>query len=112
MSNWLIEIENQLLVAKQAQEQNNAGKMRASSRIIAGIALMEWQKNNPKIFFGDNYIRSLQQCAVSNVVSVEVREAATRLSARVSHDFVSPSIDPIGDAMIIVEFVKEQLKEG
>jgi len=42
----------------------------------------------------------------------DVASAAARLEARLGPDFTSPSVDPIGDAMIIVEFVRIKLRDS
>ena len=46
----------------------------------------------------------------SKNLPAEVATAAARLEARLSANFTSQSLDPIGDAMLIVEFVEKNCK--
>jgi hypothetical protein len=111
MSSWLVEIKQETERAKKAQEIGNAGRLRTSARRIAGIAVQELQARHPHQFFGEDYIRALRAMAASASLPKEVVDAASRLQGKLSEDFSSPSIDPLGDAMIIVGFVQSELKK-
>ncbi|MDD8017659.1 MAG: hypothetical protein PHP42_04745 [Bacteroidota bacterium] len=104
--NWLNEIDTEL---HRVQPNENSGRTRTIARRIAGIALIELQKNNPDKHFEKDYLKVLREILASTAHPNDVLAAAHRLQARVNVDFTSPSTDPIADAMIIVEYVKQQL---
>lgn len=108
MSEWLIEIENEL---RRGRQSRHPGRTRTAARRIAGIAITELQTQSPKLFFGDDYYRALQTFMNARGIPVPVAVAARRLQERLAPDFTSPSADPLADAMIIVEYVKTRLGE-
>lgn len=108
MDDWLIGIENELRKGSQSQ---NPGRTRTVARRIAGIAIKQLQSQLPHLFFGEEYYRALQAFMNADEIPAPVAAAAQRLQQRLTPDFTSPSIDPLGDAMIIVEFVKTRLSE-
>src|SRR5450759_2294330 len=108
MADWLIEIENELRRGRQSQ---NPGRTRTLARRIAGIAIKELQSQHPNLFFGEDYYRALQAFMNADEIPAPVAAAARRLQERLTPDFTSPSINPLDDAMIIVEFVKIRLSE-
>lgn len=99
--NWLLEIETEL---KRIQPDQNPGRTRTIARRIAGIALKELYRSS-----SDDFVKLLTQAKDDASVSDAVRSASDRLAARLDAQFNSPSVDPIGDAMIVVEFVKSKL---
>lgn len=103
MADWLIEIENEFRRSRQSQ---NSGRTRTVARRIAGIAIKELQTQFPNLFFGEDYYRALQVFMNADEIPAPVAAAARRLQERLAPDFTSPSIDPLGDAMMIVEFVQ------
>ncbi len=108
MSDWLSKIDNEF---RRGGLEQNPGRTRTSARRIAGIAIKELQSQPPHQLSGDDYLRALQSFANTKDLPAVVVEAAQRLQARLSHDFTSPSVDPLGDAMIIVEFVKMRVSK-
>jgi hypothetical protein len=48
----------------------------------------------------------------SKDLPVKVTTAAARLEARLSANFTSQSLDPVGDAMLIVEYVRKKLESS
>ena len=103
MSEWLEMVETELGRARQTQ---NPGRVRTVARRIAGIAIQELRRQSSESPSGKDYVLLLNWIADKNDVPAEVAGAAQRLGARLSEDFTSPSVDPVGDAMIIVGFVK------
>jgi hypothetical protein len=100
--NWLLQIETEM---KRLQPNENPGRTRTIARRIVGIALKELYKSD-----GEDFLQLLQQASNDPKLPNDVKESSIRLAARLSPDFTSPSIDPIGDAKMIVEFVKKQLR--
>ena len=99
--NWLLQIETEL---QRIRPNENPGRTRTTARRIAGIALQQFY-NKPS----EDFLRLLQNAANDDMLPGDVRFAVERLAARLDENFTSPSIDPVNDAMIVVEFVKKQL---
>jgi hypothetical protein len=109
MSGWMDEIA---VERRRAEESKHPGRIRTAARRIAGIALRQLPDARLNSSGGEDYVGILRTSMNLPELSAEVREAASRLQSRLSADFSSPSKDPIGDAMIIVEYVKEVLRRG
>jgi len=109
MADWQSEIEMELHRAKQS---HHPGLIRTAARRIAGIAIQELQKHVSRLSVQRDYISALRIFMKSEDLPDEVAAAAARLEGRLSRDFISPSIDPVGDAMIIVGFVKTKLSDS
>jgi hypothetical protein len=101
--NWLLQIENELRRVKPGE---NPGRTRTIARRIAGIALLEYQRIFPNQNFGNDYIKTLRGIMENQSIPQTVLDAADRLQTRLSVEYESPSINPIEDAKIIVDFVK------
>ena len=106
MTDWLHNIEVELHKAGQTA---NPGRIRTIARRVAGIAIQEFEQQHQKAPSRIDYIHSLRGFINLDGVPKNVAAAAERLQAKLSENFISPSVDPIDDAMIIVEFVKRQI---
>ena len=107
MINWLHEIEIEVGRTRQSE---HPGRTRTIARRIAGIALRQLSDAKGNSPAGEDYMTALRTFIRSDGIPEEVRAAASRLEARLTPDFTSPSTDPIADAMVIVDFVKETLR--
>ena len=99
--NWLLQIDTEL---QRIQPSENPGRTRTTARRIAGIALQQFYHKS-----SEDFIRLIQSAIDDPVLPTNVHSALERLAARLDPHFNSPSVDPISDAMIVVEFVKAQL---
>lgn len=99
--NWLHQIETEL---QRVQPNQHPGRTRTIARRIAGIALKEFYHIS-----SEDFIQLLRQAKEDVTLPETVRLASDRLAARLDVNFNSPSVDPVNDAMVIVEFVKKQL---
>ncbi|MBM4161750.1 MAG: hypothetical protein FJ217_11725 [Ignavibacteria bacterium] len=106
---WADDVQQELARAKEAEESGNMGKARTSARRAVGIALSELQRRFPQRYHGQDFIRQMRSFAEDAALPHEVRSAAVRLQARISSDFTSPSLDPVRDAMTIIEYIDDQL---
>jgi hypothetical protein len=97
--NWLIQIETEF---GRIQPEQNPGRTRTSARRIAGIALEHHYGSH-----SSDFLQHLHRAEHDVALPVLVRAAANRLATRLDTNFSSPSADPVGDAMIIVEHVKQ-----
>jgi len=109
MVDWEREIEIEL---QRAGGSANPGRLRTAARRIAGIAILELnnQKSPPSGAY--DYMSHLRFFMNSGNIPPEVSAAAKRLEARISADFTSQSVDPIGDAMLIVEYVRRRMRKS
>jgi hypothetical protein len=108
MTDWQREIEIEL---RRAEGSTNPGRLRTAARRIAGIALQQLQQSLGQAPGEGGYMNALRKFMSSKNIPREAAAAAERLEARISPDFTSPSVDPVGDAMLIVEYVKTKLLE-
>lgn len=99
------EIERELFRAREADRAGNSGRARTAARRAVGIAIEEVQLHHPGRFLGTTVPAQLASLALDRNTPRPVQEAADRLRARISSDFQSASIDPLGDASIIITFL-------
>ena len=107
LSDWLKDIE---LESERALRSAHPGKRRTAARRIAGIALREMWKSDLSAQ-GGSFLDALRRLIASPEIPEDIRTAAARLEARLSPEFVSPSITPLDDAMLIVEYVKKIVRK-
>ncbi len=107
--NWLDDIELELNRGRDAERIGNEGKIRTAARRAVGIAVTEYQKQLAMKGYGDDVMRQLRGIAADESLPHDVREAATRLQARISQEFTSPSRQPLADALVIIDFIKRAL---
>lgn len=98
--NWFLQIETEL---QRVRSDENPGRTRTTARRIAGIALQQFYHQS-----SEDYIKLIQSAIDNAELPNDVHSALVRLAARLDANFNSPSVDPIGDAMIVVEFVKNK----
>lgn len=106
---WIDEIELELNRGREAKRVGNDGKTRAAARRAVGIAVRAFQKRSGNKQYGDDSIGQLRGIAADQLLPGEVRDAATRLQARISQEFTSPSRHPLVDAMVIIDFIRQTL---
>ncbi len=100
--NWLLHIETEL---QRIQPNENPGRTRTIARRIAGISLQQFYHQS-----SEDFIRLIQSAIDDTALPDNVHFAIERLAARLDANFTSPSVDPINDAMIVVEYVKQQVR--
>ena len=98
--NWLLQIETEL---QRIRPNENPGRTRTTARRIAGIALQQFYHKS-----SEDFIKLIQSSIDDPALPEHVHSALERLATRLDANFNSPSIDPISDAMIVVNFVKTQ----
>ncbi|OGU76853.1 MAG: hypothetical protein A3G43_09965 [Ignavibacteria bacterium RIFCSPLOWO2_12_FULL_56_21] len=106
---WMDDIEKELASAREALRTGNAGRARTCSRRAAGIALTEFQRRNPSVYYGQDYVRQLRGLADDAGVPDGVRNAADRLQAKLAENFTSMSAQPLEDARIIIAYVQVEM---
>jgi len=108
--NWLDQIESELNRGREAERIGNEGRARTAARRAVGIAVTEYQQD-PRggRWYGRDVMRQLKGIAEDQSLPVDVRKAATRLQTRISQDFLSPSRQPLADALVIINFIRREL---
>lgn len=107
---WIDEVEREFGQAREAGRKGNQGMVRTCARRAAGIAITRLQRTTGKQY-GNDFLQQLR--AVDEDVSIPeaVRSAAHRLQARLSPDFQSLAKDPLADAGIILDYIREIVGE-
>ena len=107
---WMESVQLEMERAREAQRQGNSGKARTSARRAVGFAVEELQKRFPGTTYGRDFIAQLRSVAVDPAAPQNAREAADRLQARLTPDFVSRSENPVDDAEIILSYILTRLQ--
>jgi hypothetical protein len=94
--------------ALSAREEGNEGKVRVCARRAAGIAVAHWHERHGRDHRGRDALSLLKGLREDPAAPPEVREAAGRLTARVTPEFTSPhGEDPLDDADIVIRRLLE-----
>jgi HEPN domain-containing protein len=103
---FIEQIEKELASARAALRGGNQGKARVSARRAAGLAIELFLQEPPPRTWGLDAMARLRQAAEEPSFPADVREAATRLTTKISDRFTYPfTTDPVADAAIIVDFL-------
>jgi hypothetical protein len=97
--------------AQEGGRVGNDGRVRTCVRRAIGHALTEWQRREPSLPFGQDFLRQLQRLAAYAEAPDEVRYAAERLTAKLGKDFRSRSETPMEDARTVLAYVLGQMGE-
>jgi hypothetical protein len=97
----LIAVERARALAARAE--GNEGKVRVCARRAAGIAIAHWRERQGREIRGSDALSLLKGLRDDPAAPAKVREAAERLTARVTPEFTSPHAeDPLDDADIVI----------
>ncbi len=91
--------------AEQAFTTGNIAQARVASRRAVGIAITEWARRGNRTDYPSDAMRQLHMFAGEPGLPGEVRACADRLRSRIGSDFTSPSTDPVGDAITIINYL-------
>lgn len=109
---FLERIEHEFSVARAARRQGNSGKVRVCARRAAGEAISWYLTRYPKQGWGTDAVTRLNRLKEDPSFSMEAREAAERLTKRISERFeYESSGDPMKDADIIIHHIKEVMSQ-
>ncbi|MBM4168506.1 MAG: hypothetical protein FJ215_05045 [Ignavibacteria bacterium] len=109
---WLDEIRIELGRAHEAQRVGNESRVRVCARRAAGIAVAELSKHRSEYQHSGSIMEQLASFGSNTRAPRSARQAASRLAARLNEKFVSPSKNPVDDALIIITFVQQSLKQS
>lgn len=109
---FLEQIEKEFSAARSALAVGNDGKARVCARRAAGQALSWYMTAIPRSW-GTDAMRQLLGAKDEPSFPAEVREAAARLSTRISEKFTYAfATNPLDDASLIVRHVRSLMEKG
>jgi hypothetical protein len=101
-------IHREFATAAQAAGLGNEGMVRVCARRAAGAAISYWRQTHRRVGWGIDALHQLQGLSAERTLPQPVREAATRLSTRVTPQFTSGfPTDPVEDSRIIINHLLE-----
>ncbi len=106
------EINRELAIALSAQANGNHGRARVCARRAAGVAIGWYLRMIPHQGWGENVMSRLEHLKADNSFPENVRDAADRLSMKITNQFSYPSgHDPVRDAGMIIACIRGVLGE-
>lgn len=107
------QIEKEFSAARQALSVGNDGKARVCARRAAGLAIAWFLSAHPKPAWGQDAMHQLLQLKDDLEFPGEIRDAAVRLTTRISEQFTYPfSTDPIADSRLIVGYFRKRMESN
>lgn len=104
----LSRIELELNLASKARVQGNEGRVRVCARRAAGWAVAAYRQRELGVAPVANAYRQLHWLQTLDEIPQEIREAAFRLTARVSLDHTLPhQEDPLEDARMLIQAMSD-----
>ena len=104
-------IEKEFSTAQEALKIGNDGKARVCARRAAGQAITWFLSEHPNAEWGRDAMTQLLHLKDDPAVSQEIRDAALRLTTKISGRFIySFSSDPIADAGLIVDYFRKRME--
>ena len=102
------QIEKEFANACEALNAGNDGKARVCARRAAGQAITWYVSKHPRTDWRQDAMSQLEGLKNDEAFPQNVRDAALRLTAKISLTFEYPfSTNPIDDAKIIIEAITE-----
>jgi len=102
-----LQIEEELLLAKQSRLEGNEGRARVCARRAAGAAVREYLVETGKTKELENAIQSLLIFAQIETLPGRVQEAVDWLVQRVNQDHnLPPEVDLIHEAGIVIKYIE------
>ena len=102
------QIDIEFAKATHARHIGNDGMVRVCARRAAGIAITCWLRSHPRTGWGENTMSLLRILPSDDTMPLSVREAAQRLSLKITERFASPSSpDPLEDSITIIDHLLE-----
>jgi hypothetical protein len=91
--------------AREALAAGNDGRARVCARRAAGVAITFWLQRHGTREWGLDAMNQLRSVSDETSMPESVRDAAARLTTKVTEQFTSPfSTDPVADGTILVEY--------
>jgi hypothetical protein len=104
-------IEKEFSAARAAHAGGNEGRARVCARRAAGAAITWFHAAGHRTGWGTDAMRQLEHLRDDEEFPAGVREAAGRLTAKITAHFTYPfPTDPIADAALIVRHLRRCLE--
>lgn len=98
-------VQREIQAAETAMAIGNDGKARVCARRAAGIAIGYWLARHPERVWGADAMTRLSRLREDTTVPAEIRQAALRLTTKITQQFTSPfSTDPLEDCRILTDY--------
>ena len=106
-------IETEFASAREALELGNDGKVRVCARRAVGHAIEWFLTKFSGEGWGSDAMTRLTRLRDDKSFPQEIRDAAARLTARITGQFTYPhKTNPEEDAVIIVGYVRKMMEDG
>ena len=101
------QIEKELATAREALKTGNEGKARVCARRAAGQAIVWFMTKFPRPDWGADALSQLAHLQDDRTFPREIRDAAVRLTTKISDRFTYPfTSKPVDDARLIVGHIE------
>ena len=98
-------IEQELAAAEAAWKEGNEGKARVCARRAIALSAAGWLERHPAKQWRGDAMEHLRQIQQDVSFPLPIREAAERLSTKVTQRHAAPfTTDPISDARMIIAY--------
>lgn len=105
-----MDIEAELLHAREAQAASQPGKARVCARRAAGWATRAWYQHREGAGWRGDAVKQLRRLRDDPAAPEAIRQAAERLTTKVDENHALPfDHDPVDDARLIVGFAQAWL---
>jgi hypothetical protein len=102
------QIEKEFATAREALKAGNDGKARVCTRRAAGQAITWFLASHPRQGWGRDAMNQLLQLKDDASFPLEIRDAAVRLTTKISVRFTYPfTTNPIDDARLIINHIEK-----
>jgi hypothetical protein len=99
-------IEKEFTQGEQAQKKGNEGMVRVCARRAAGLAVAYWLESHRRDGWGVDAMNQLRNLHLDESTPLSVREAALRLTTKITEQFTSAfPTDPLQDSKIIIDYL-------
>ena len=106
-------IEKEFTAARAALAQGNDGRVRVCARRASGHAIAWFLAGERRTGWGSDAMRQLQQLRDDAEFPDGVRDAARRLTTKISVNFSYPDgADPLADANVIIRHLRSRMEGG
>ncbi len=106
------QIEHELAAAREALRAGNDGRARVCARRAAGEAITWYLTRHPQPFWPVDAIRQLLMVKEDGAFPQEIRDAAARLTMKVTEQFAYTSgSEPLQDARRIIDYIASRMEE-
>ena len=100
----LAQIEKEFATARQAEKAGNDGMVRVCARRAAGVAIGFWLQTQLRAGWGIDAMSQLRSLQADDSFPPEVRDAAGRLTTKITEQFTSPfATNPVEDSKKITQ---------